>query len=82
VKRQRTEHFWLYTYGWKIRKCTACAGSGRYDSTGSPPCWACKGTGKEYYPGPKALWVQDQINAGASIEDIIRLSRHGINYKE
>lgn len=29
------------------KKCMACNGSGRYDSTGSPPCGACNGTGFE-----------------------------------
>lgn len=27
--------------------CLACNGSGRYDTTGSPKCGACRGTGKE-----------------------------------
>lgn len=27
--------------------CIACAGSGRYDSDGSPPCGSCDGTGIE-----------------------------------
>lgn len=26
--------------------CTACNGSGRYDSDGAPPCGACGGTGR------------------------------------
>lgn len=26
--------------------CVACSGSGRYDTTGSPKCGACNGTGK------------------------------------
>ncbi len=28
-------------------KCTACSGSGYYDSDGSPPCGSCNGTGQE-----------------------------------
>ena len=30
-----------------LRPCTACNGSGHYDSTGSPKCSACNGTGKQ-----------------------------------
>ena len=29
------------------KPCVACSGSGRYDSTGSPKCSACNGTGKQ-----------------------------------
>lgn len=29
-----------------VPKCTACNGSGRYDTTGSPKCSACDGTGE------------------------------------
>lgn len=54
LKRERTEHYQKYIYGWKERPCTACNGSGYYDHNGSPPCGACNGSGKERYPGPKA----------------------------
>lgn len=33
----------------KLRKCSACNGSGRYDHNGSPRCSACNGTGREEY---------------------------------
>lgn len=46
-KAQRTEHFRRYVHGWKLQDCTACYGSGRYDSHRSPRCGACDGTGKE-----------------------------------
>lgn len=46
-KKSRTERFEKYVKGWKLRRCTACSGSGYYDSNGSPPCGACDGTGKE-----------------------------------
>lgn len=48
-KKERTEYYERFVKGWKLRPCTACAGSGYYDSHGSPPCGACDGTGKERY---------------------------------
>jgi hypothetical protein len=53
-KQQRTEHYYRYLFGWRLRPCSACSGSGYYDNDGSPPCGACDGTGKERYQGPKA----------------------------
>ena len=32
--------------GMKLKTCPACNGSGHYDSTGSPKCASCNGTGK------------------------------------
>lgn len=48
-KAQRTDYYKRFVHGWKQRPCTACAGSGYYDSDGSPPCGACDGTGKELF---------------------------------
>ena len=48
-KEHRTEYYFKYVFGWKQRPCIACNGSGIYDNTGSPPCGACEGTGKERY---------------------------------
>lgn len=48
-KQARTEDYFKYVYKWKLRPCTACNGSGRYDSGGSPRCQGCDGTGKERY---------------------------------
>lgn len=48
-KAARTEYNKRFVYGWKLRPCYACNGSGRYDSSGSPPCGGCDGTGKERY---------------------------------
>ncbi len=48
-KQRRTEDYLKNHYGWKLRKCVACNGSGRYDHAGSPPCWSCDGSGKERY---------------------------------
>lgn len=53
-KAARVEYYRRFVYGWRLRKCGACNGSGRYDHNGSPPCGACEGTGKELYRGPKA----------------------------
>ncbi len=55
AKDERRKHFFKYVYGWKKRKCSACSGSGYYDARNNPRCGACKGTGKESYPGPKNL---------------------------
>ncbi len=46
-KEVRTNLYMLWVYKWKLIKCRACAGSGRYDNTGSPKCSSCEGTGKE-----------------------------------
>lgn len=48
-KKWRTERYFKYQYGWKLRTCTACSGSGFYDSFNSPKCGCCNGTGKERY---------------------------------
>jgi len=49
-KEARKKHYLKYEFGRKLQDCTACNGSGRYDSEGSPPCWACVGSGKERAP--------------------------------
>lgn len=54
-KAERTKAFWKRKFGWKLRGCVACNGSGIYDHNGSPPCGACDGSGKERYRGPKSL---------------------------
>lgn len=46
-KLWRTIHFYKYYYKNKLVTCTACNGSGCYDSTNSPKCGRCNGTGKE-----------------------------------
>jgi DnaJ-class molecular chaperone len=48
-KEKRKLSFFKNIYKVKLRKCTACGGSGIYDSYKSPPCSACNGTGKERY---------------------------------
>ncbi len=48
-KKARTEYYMKFIHGWKLRPCTACNGSGRYDHNGSPKCGGCDGTGKERY---------------------------------
>lgn len=48
-KAERTDYYRRYVAGWKLRKCTACNGSGYYDSDRSPRCGGCDGTGKERY---------------------------------
>jgi len=49
-KKKRTEHYVKFVYKVKLKKCTACNGSGYYDTTirgKVPKCSACNGTGKE-----------------------------------
>lgn len=48
-KLTRTEYYFRFVFGWKLRKCSACNGSGYYDSMGNPTCQACNGTGKERF---------------------------------
>ncbi len=48
-KAERKERYERFVKGWRLRKCSACNGSGRYDSTGSPRCGACNGTGRERF---------------------------------
>lgn len=48
-KAERSDYYRRFVHGWKQRACGACAGSGYYDSDGSPPCGGCDGTGREQY---------------------------------
>ncbi len=48
-KALRADYYNRFVHGWKLRNCTACNGSGHYDSNGSPRCGCCDGTGKERY---------------------------------
>lgn len=54
-KQERKAHYEQYVFGWRLRDCTACSGSGYYDSDGSPPCGSCQGSGKERYNHNKEL---------------------------
>jgi hypothetical protein len=54
-KAERTKDYFENQYGWKLRPCTACNGSGYYDHNGSPDCGSCDGTGKERYASEKSL---------------------------
>jgi DnaJ-class molecular chaperone len=44
-----TERYFRFKFGWKERNCSACNGSGYYDSLAHSPCGACEGTEKEKY---------------------------------
>lgn len=59
-KRDRTEHYNKYVYGWKLRKCTACSGSGYYDHDGSPECGICDGSGKQRYKPEPTNTIKNQ----------------------
>lgn len=54
-KARRAYAYFTYEYGWKLRKCTACNGSGYYDDDGSPKCGGCDGTKVERFRGPKSI---------------------------
>lgn len=45
-KAERTQRFASQVSGWKLVKCSACSGSGYYDSARSPRCGCCGGTGR------------------------------------
>lgn len=42
--------------------CSACNGSGYYDTDGSPPCSCCSGTGKKEI-SKKDLKILEALNA-------------------
>jgi len=48
-KAWRTDYYMRFIKDWKLRKCSACSGSGYYDNDGSPKCGACDGSGRERY---------------------------------
>ena len=48
-KQARKDYYDKFVKGWKERDCSACAGSGYYDSGNYPDCGACEGTCKETY---------------------------------
>lgn len=54
-KANRAAFYFAFVFGWKQRDCTACNGSGHYDSNDSPSCGGCDGSGKETFKGPKYL---------------------------
>ncbi|EAC1515190.1 hypothetical protein BHX89_004821 [Salmonella enterica subsp. enterica serovar Cubana] len=54
-KAERASFYFRFQYGWKLRKCSSCNGSGYYDHNGSPKCAACNGTGKERYKSEISL---------------------------
>lgn len=61
-KRERTISYWR-SHKVKLRTCTACSGSGYYDSFGSPACASCDGTGRMRMP------LNSTESAEASIRD-------------
>lgn len=52
-KAARRDYYERFVEGWRLEKCVACNGSGRYDAKGSPPCGGCDGTGKTRVAPPK-----------------------------
>lgn len=54
-KQARKEWYDKYVKGWKLEKCGACNGSGRYDHCIKgriPRCGCCGGSGKLRVPPP------------------------------
>jgi DnaJ-class molecular chaperone len=58
-KAIRKREYYLLSYGWVLKPCVACNGSGVYDSFGSPSCGACDGLGKTKEKGDKAINPDD-----------------------
>lgn len=54
-KKARAANYFRFEYGFKLRACSACNGSGYYDNHNSPKCSSCDGTGKERYKSDKAI---------------------------
>jgi hypothetical protein len=48
-KAERSAYYHRHVYGWKLRTCSACGGSGRYDARNSPKCSSCGGSGRERF---------------------------------
>jgi DnaJ-class molecular chaperone len=67
-KKERTEYYMRFVFGWKQRPCTACNGSGRYDHNNSPRCGGCNGTGKERYKDKRADF--HTVAAGNTVEEV------------
>lgn len=59
-------------------ECIACAGSGRYDDTGSPPCGACNGTGEIEDPDLKEQ-LEEMQEKMKNYEKELELLRTKIN---
>lgn len=63
-KAERREYYKKFVDGWKERKCSACDGTGYYDSFNSPRCGACKGTGIERYNAKICKYCQHSKSIG------------------
>lgn len=59
-KAQRRDYYLRFVYGWKIRPCTACSGSGHYDGEGAP-VWGVRGHRHGAVPGAE---VPEGLNDG------------------
>ena len=53
-KKLRTEYYFQKEFKKKLIVCTACNGTGYYDSANNPKCSACNGTGKV-----KEIWIKE-----------------------
>jgi hypothetical protein len=72
-KKARKDHYLRFVHGWKLMRCSACSGSGRYDHNGSPPCGACSGSGKERISPTDFLeWVAYVLQHSLTEEDAKR----------
>lgn len=60
-KAERSAKFAQW-HGVKWTTCVACAGSGYYDNTDSPPCGACAGRGKVCDVPPTPSPTQPPLN--------------------
>ena len=77
-KAARTEHYNRFVFGWRLRQCVACSGSGRYDTTGSPDCGACDGTGKTRYNTATGTTKALPVRGDAPLYGAASLSTDGL----
>lgn len=54
-KKLRSDYYFKFIFGYKLRKCISCSGTGFYDNDKSPICSSCEGTGKEKYDSKPEL---------------------------
>lgn len=73
-KQFRKEFYFRYVYGYRLVPCSACAGSGHYDNTGSPRCGSCGGIGKTRRRSPEM--TERARTAGLEMSTYLQCAPH------
>ena len=73
-KRERSISYWR-NHEVKLQACTACSGSGYYDSFGSPACASCDGTWRT------RMALNNAESAEPSIQSVERRWRNPIEVR-